>query len=337
MQCNRKIKDNNKGFTLVELIITVVILALVAAPFLSSFATAANTNAKSKRIQEANELSQYIIERFKNATRDLSTIDATDLSTYGLTYDAATNTYTAAVSDANGNLPAGYSKQYTADIKITANASDINNYVTPEVTALTHADCAVFSGIITRYDSCFNGASTGTRDVTITIKKNMSDKYEVSISIICKDALANPIGGLSAPATITYDTLPAIYVLYPPHNPLGDTISVKNELPDTEELQVYIVHQDGTSTTPLTSDHVKIYESGAEKSLRNLIDGLSTLTHTVLYTNEGNMSTATVDPTGRLKRTVKTIKVETLYDIEVNVKYLGKTISTVKATNITVD
>ena len=50
MQYNGKISEDNRGFSLLELIVTVVILALVTAPFLSSFVTASDTNVKAKRI-----------------------------------------------------------------------------------------------------------------------------------------------------------------------------------------------------------------------------------------------------------------------------------------------
>ena len=60
MFANEKENSNDKGFTLIEVIITVIILALVTAPFLSSFVSASKTNMKSKRVQEANELSQSV-------------------------------------------------------------------------------------------------------------------------------------------------------------------------------------------------------------------------------------------------------------------------------------
>ena len=44
MKFNKKLNGDNRGFTLIELIVTVVILALVTAPFLSSFVSAGKTN-----------------------------------------------------------------------------------------------------------------------------------------------------------------------------------------------------------------------------------------------------------------------------------------------------
>ncbi len=54
---------NNKGFSLVELLIATVILAIVVAPLLHTFVTAANTTARSRRIGDATLVSENIAER----------------------------------------------------------------------------------------------------------------------------------------------------------------------------------------------------------------------------------------------------------------------------------
>lgn len=54
---------NNKGFSLVELLIATVILAIVVAPLLHTFVTAANTTARSRQIGDATLASENIAER----------------------------------------------------------------------------------------------------------------------------------------------------------------------------------------------------------------------------------------------------------------------------------
>lgn len=58
-------KKNNKGFSLVEIIIAIVILALVITPFLNSFLTSATTNQKAKRIMRATSVAENIMEAIK--------------------------------------------------------------------------------------------------------------------------------------------------------------------------------------------------------------------------------------------------------------------------------
>lgn len=63
-RCGRK--EKNKGFTLVELIVSIVMLAIITIPLLSYFTSAAAYNARAKTTQEAVALSQSIIEKCKD-------------------------------------------------------------------------------------------------------------------------------------------------------------------------------------------------------------------------------------------------------------------------------
>ncbi len=63
-------KLDDKGLTLIELIVTVCIIAVVTAPFLSSFVNASNTNAKASRKQKAATWGQYFLEECKISTLD---------------------------------------------------------------------------------------------------------------------------------------------------------------------------------------------------------------------------------------------------------------------------
>ena len=69
---NMKGKNNN-GFTLVELMIAIAILAVIVGPFMHSFVTAARTNAKAQQIQNATLLATNIMEEVKaNDVGDLA-------------------------------------------------------------------------------------------------------------------------------------------------------------------------------------------------------------------------------------------------------------------------
>ena len=63
---DRKRKDNSSGgFTLVEVLVAVVILAIVVVPLLNSFYTAARANAKAKRLMDATTAAQNVFEELK--------------------------------------------------------------------------------------------------------------------------------------------------------------------------------------------------------------------------------------------------------------------------------
>lgn len=59
---NRK---QNKGFTLVEVLIAITILGIIVTPLLHAFVTSVNTNAKARRVMDATTLAQNIIEDLK--------------------------------------------------------------------------------------------------------------------------------------------------------------------------------------------------------------------------------------------------------------------------------
>lgn len=67
----RKFWQDARGFTLVELIITIAVLAVVTIPILSYFTDAAKHNANSRMKQNASVLAQDILEEFKNSTYSL--------------------------------------------------------------------------------------------------------------------------------------------------------------------------------------------------------------------------------------------------------------------------
>ena len=55
----------NQGFSLVEVIIAIAILAIVALPLFSSFAQSVKTNAKAREIMNATNLAQNVVEDIK--------------------------------------------------------------------------------------------------------------------------------------------------------------------------------------------------------------------------------------------------------------------------------
>lgn len=71
-------KKNNKGFTLLEVLIAVIILAFVIVPLLRSFLTSYNVNARSRRIMRATTLAQNEMEIFEKEKLEVLTDDTED-------------------------------------------------------------------------------------------------------------------------------------------------------------------------------------------------------------------------------------------------------------------
>lgn len=65
-----EMKNNNKGFTLVELIVCVGILAAVAIPLAQSFSASSIANSKAQSLQNATSLAEDVMEKVKTKTLD---------------------------------------------------------------------------------------------------------------------------------------------------------------------------------------------------------------------------------------------------------------------------
>ncbi len=350
---NRTYK-NNKGFTLVELMITVAILALVTAPFLSSFVSASRANATSKRIQEANELNEYIMEQFKatSPSKLITTYNFTETKAKVNGSNKESIVYTRTMSSKVGDvaLPTGYRKGYSAEITLTPTNSVVNgDYAVPVIDNLNKKYCAVLNENITKFDK--TGATK--RDVIIEINRDSAtNKYLVKLTVtVTADDGSGPkpyVNNISW----KYDTIPTVYVLYKPIS-TTDTITVKNMLFDTNDLteggsrktvNVYLINQKKDATgayyNNISPAQISMYEardavSGDTYSLSNLVDKTQTsakLINTTLYTNIATFSTDKID--SGVNSTVKMIKIDTAYDLDVTINYNGKKVSDYKTTKI---
>lgn len=73
-------KFSKKGETLIEILVSVAILALISAPLLHPFVTASKSNTAAKRIQLATEVAENVMEKLKgekisNVARDFNHSD----------------------------------------------------------------------------------------------------------------------------------------------------------------------------------------------------------------------------------------------------------------------
>ena len=154
---------NNKGFSLVELLIATVILAIIVAPLLHSFVTAANTTVKSRQMGDVTLASENIAEAVEAAplTELLSSgvsaskyfAGATGKSLYS--YDGSTYTEITNPSTANcyylgvQGVKAG-SSTFNAMIKLDANeyrngSSGINDV---DLTDYSNMDAVYAQGMV---------------------------------------------------------------------------------------------------------------------------------------------------------------------------------------------
>lgn len=95
-----KKRNTKKGFTLVELVIVIAVIAILAGVLIPTFSNVVAKAQASARLQEATN---YLKEDFALAMSDDGAITAADKTTHGLkgtfTGDATKYTYTVDVDD----------------------------------------------------------------------------------------------------------------------------------------------------------------------------------------------------------------------------------------------
>lgn len=63
-------KTNNKGFSLIEIVIAIAILSILLTPILKQFADTLETSRKAKALQSANEKAMYEVEEFQSYSKE---------------------------------------------------------------------------------------------------------------------------------------------------------------------------------------------------------------------------------------------------------------------------
>ncbi len=89
-------KKNNAGFSLVELIVVVSILAIAAVPLIKSLGLASRTNAKAQSLQNATSIGEAVMEQMKATPVDkLSSLPDWTFSDKGTYYELKRDNATA--------------------------------------------------------------------------------------------------------------------------------------------------------------------------------------------------------------------------------------------------
>ena len=320
MHRNRRIIEDNRGFTLLELIVTVVILALIAAPFLSSFVSAARNNVKAKRVEESNELGEYIIEQFKGSAIDdikdkFSLTAATTAATGVEEFSKLSTKYSVTGFDMS-SISSDY-KNYKVDIDLYPSQILVNSDdAVPEIDKLDRSQCVVLVDNLTKFDI----AATTERKVTADISYDVTEhKFYVAVNVDTY-SYGTRVSGRTSPWEWEFDTVPSLYMLYKPAG-TGDVIEINNLLKttdyddyndnvatsddekihyDEDKVNIYIVNQRNTLDTAnsyyvdLSAANVKFREGSAtasQYSLENLYKRITSkndtriLGNTVVYSN----------------------------------------------------
>jgi prepilin-type N-terminal cleavage/methylation domain-containing protein len=259
----RKGLGDESGFTLVELIITIAILAIITMPILNYFTDSAKHNAESRRKQNATVAAQDILEDFKNTSYSLDdasvvcsadpdwTVSAPQSAVgekYSLTktetIDRHSFSVTAEIDPLPSSAPVSY-KEYvigTMDTTKDVMASEHGQ-------ALLNAQAAFYGKYKANATTLLSGADSLEKfknllncEIIVSAEKDPADANNKIIRVTYSYTYNNKLGaleginsGVSSDYTYTEEiqasSIPAadmqnIYLFYTPLN-VNDTITFK--------------------------------------------------------------------------------------------------------------
>lgn len=247
-------EDKDQGFSLVEVLVAVTILALVVAPLLYSFVTAVHINSRSKHSMEAAAAAQNAMEQVK----------AADWEKLGLTDHGDGNFSRESLENVNGK---NFRIKTTLDANTYKRENDteqkqFNDLELPDIYGMDRARDGIYiqsqemdERALESFYLDSSSFSRMKRNMVLYIKDDGSHKPEVTLDIIYEyngKTRYQERGAVLFKNAQGDKTLHGVYLFFQPMYTSGggikEEISVINETHSPAEI--YLVKQENSKTTP---------------------------------------------------------------------------------------
>ena len=345
----RNRKQHNKGFSLVEVLVTILIVALLCTPLIRSFVVSANVNKKAKRIQNATDAAQSVAEYFSaNPVSALKKL--VDDDDYSENYDSDGNdvvTYHN-VSDLRKSTSAGYfegagGEKFYIDVTMTGRKDSYNVPALKDFYGSNSISCMFqiykydkeAQTRLKGYEAADSSGIKKTCDLYLDIK---DDTYNYYVTVTYTYGAEKYITDEMVLATGTIeedkDEFPSLFVAYEPYDKTSMSDKIKlhynQSALDTRKTNVYIIQQtvagtdgdvwldpssvtiDGPATGGLVTSDISNFKTNNPESSLSIESNITDTTGSSVTAGSGQ----------KLK----------LYDVSISVKYGsadGDTIATV--------
>lgn len=311
-------KMNNDGITLVEILVTIVVIAIVAVPFLNSFAQGMKINNKARYTQDATETAQSVAEVFRTMTMEeivkkyFGSI-ASGVYTEGI-YNEDEDSYEASFiygdqTDASGNkyVKGQAGEDFYIETYIKADPSTeeaykfyANKNSTPIMNDIS-ADNTIM--VYDKYKANDSGV-TENKYAVVHIDCNYDDtskKYAVSVNVDTYNGTkndANKVGStIFAKQKIVGEdeALPLIYIIPTLVDRSGeysdDKIEIKynytGDAAKEKAIQVFLMQQITTRTDAI--GNIKLKDENIVYTIKNVTEddthSIPVGTHLIMYSN----------------------------------------------------
>ena len=271
---NRKSDKKNMGFSLVEVLVTMLVIAIISIPIIRTFTSSARVNFNARKLQHATDTAQNVSELF--TAYDLDTLE----NVYGFSKDAQ-DEYSKDIIGDEGE-----------DFNVKVSLKKINSYSIPELKNFFGKGAAVCFKELTRYDKQAAEYITaqGFSDTSIsknvlfdiTVNKDGTYNYVVRVTYSCPGAES-----YAQEMTIDYsaddqkdegNTIPTLYILYTNYSTvMADSVTVNYNTDDInadegKAVDIYFIQQENTENISVNPN--VIYNGGnysiIDEKLRNM-------------------------------------------------------------------
>lgn len=334
-------RKKNKGFSLLEVVVAITIIAILAIPIIKAFVTSATVNKKARRVQNATDVAQSVSEYLCNASFD----DLANLTAGGTPAGITTSSDSIVINglddwrtaDKNGIFCGAANEQFIVDVEMKSRPADdpalagvsVKNYTLQELKDLFGNNSVSCMQEITKYDDQARsewGCAVRATTFNIDVKKNGDGTFDYEYELIVNYGIGHEITSVIDSGTISGDTtFPALYVAYDVFDQTGftDTVSInyKNDCNETDNcpmMKMYFIQQ-----KPASGSEQKLSDT-------NFTVNWSTLTGPAPFTCINNLT-----EDGLI--TSDGSKVVKVYDITVDVKLNGSSVTSVSTVREEID
>ena len=278
-------KNENGGFSLIELLVSIVILVVVAIPLLHSFYTVANTNTKSKRVLNATTAGQNLMEQIKSeALKDTmaGAVDESGNTVTGLAENPAKiMKKTFEGISVNGQLyradvtldPTSYLGIINADGSLTSDDRDYNSTPIANLSNMSNETSAFYLMSEEDDTDAANDIDAENpddtladlkREISVEVSRNASAEITVKVQVYYNDELAK-----EQTVYAGKKGLENIFLFYYPLYNGKENITLQN--PENIPLKLYLVRQltDKDRIVVLSSPVTVKLQEGAPADISN--------------------------------------------------------------------